>query len=637
MLQAIGASQGAVKNILFTSTVPIVNGIALAKPDYYYGARPEQIHSGIRDDLSKCIIPSKHTHLPAVPNFFLEAKGPDRSGAEGLRQACHDGAIGARAIQSLRSYGQSNPVYDNNAYTISSTYHLGQLKMYSHTVSQPKGPGTRPEYYMHQLNAYSMTGNKDAFLQGATAFKNAMELTEEHRNTAILHANERAQTIDNEDGGEDRGEDEEVEDDQVYHTPPATTDIHESESSDENFSSGPESSPADPQANNDDTPDPKPFEFKSNHGNGIDSNKMDVDSAPAQPSGKRNSLFGMYGKFAPSPSASRKPFNDALEKRIHKRRRRAQDFSVSKEIVLYKLTKRSPSKTLRPKAKNQQQEQANEGLLTRIFTFLTTYPSAPAIIAKYLQILSNVFIFTCVFYLLFSAVATIRNDIDRLADETVSEILAEMSTCSRNYIENRCAADTRLPALETVCSNWEICMQRDPNAVKRARLSARTLADILNGFVEPISWKTMAVMFAGLVLVLLVTNGTFTLYRRQYEHNHPPPIYWPQSGPGQLHPTGISPDRTPVTRSNLGQEALEGSGNDGVWWEMQVCHMQLQWQNKRDGGVPRPAWSWAGQMEGQRPKQQLCSPRARHSALGGGLKPVAPLAGNILKAVATTR
>ncbi|RMZ88105.1 hypothetical protein DV736_g4666, partial [Chaetothyriales sp. CBS 134916] len=245
------------------------------------------------------------------------------------------------------------------------------------------------------------------------------------------------------------------------------------------FSSGPESSPADQPAQNDDTPDSKPFEFKSNNSN----NGNLIDSSAAKSGGKRNSLFGMYGKFAPSPSAQRKPFNDALERRIHK-------------------------------------QEHEEGLLTRIFAFLTTYPSAPAIIAKYLQILSNVFIFMCVFYLLYSAVSTIRSDIDRLADETVSEILAEMSTCSKNYVENRCAADTRLPALETVCSNWEICMQRDPNAVKRARLSAHTLADILNGFVEPISWKTMGVMFAGLVLVLLVTNGTFTLYRRQYEQSH---------------------------------------------------------------------------------------------------------------------
>ena len=144
MLNAVGASSGAQKNVLFTSTQPITDGIALAKPDYYYGAQPEQIHPHVRNELSKHIIPSNHTHLPVVPNFFLEAKGPDGSAAVARRQACHNGAMGARAMQSLRSFGQSEPVYDNNAYTISTTYYEGQLKMYGHSVAQPKGPGHGP-------------------------------------------------------------------------------------------------------------------------------------------------------------------------------------------------------------------------------------------------------------------------------------------------------------------------------------------------------------------------------------------------------------------------------------------------------------------------------------------------------------
>jgi hypothetical protein len=32
------------------------------------------------------------------------------------RQACYDGALGARGIHSLQSFGTSKPVYDNNAY-----------------------------------------------------------------------------------------------------------------------------------------------------------------------------------------------------------------------------------------------------------------------------------------------------------------------------------------------------------------------------------------------------------------------------------------------------------------------------------------------------------------------------------------
>jgi len=214
MLKAMGASQGAQKNILFTNTEPIMAGIAQAKPDYYYGAQPKQIHSDVRNELSTHIIPFNHTHLPTVLNFFLKAKGPDGSAAVARRQACHNGAIGVRAMQSLHLYGQSELGYDNKAYTISSTYHEGQLKMYSHSVAQPNGPGTQLKYYMHQLNTWGMTDNKDAFLQEATAFKNAEDLTEKYRNAAIARANETAaQTIrEEEDEGKDNEDEEETDD-----------------------------------------------------------------------------------------------------------------------------------------------------------------------------------------------------------------------------------------------------------------------------------------------------------------------------------------------------------------------------------------------------------------------------------------
>ena len=216
MLEAMGASDGAFKNILFTNIDPITDNIAYAKPDYYYGAQPEQIHQDVRDQLSKNIVPSKHSHLPTVPNFFLEAKGPDGSLPEARRQALHDGAIGARAMQSIQSYGKSEPVYDNNAYTISSTYQNGLLQIYSHYTSQPHGHRKRPEYYMHRLGAYAMMNSIETFLDGAKAFKNARDLTTEHRNAAIVRANEiLAQTIPGEeDEDEEETEEEEEEEEE---------------------------------------------------------------------------------------------------------------------------------------------------------------------------------------------------------------------------------------------------------------------------------------------------------------------------------------------------------------------------------------------------------------------------------------
>jgi hypothetical protein len=119
-------------------------------------------------------------------------KGPDGSAAVAERQACYDGALGARAMHSLQSYGQDKPTYDNNAYVITSTFHNGQLKMYTSHPAQPNGPGTQPEYYMTQINGWSMTGNAESFRQGVTAFRNAGDWTKEKRADAIKLANERA-------------------------------------------------------------------------------------------------------------------------------------------------------------------------------------------------------------------------------------------------------------------------------------------------------------------------------------------------------------------------------------------------------------------------------------------------------------
>jgi hypothetical protein len=296
------------------------------------------------------------------------------------------------------------------------------------------------------------------------------------------------------------------------------------------FSSPADSSPAE-QADNEETPDAKPYEFTS---------------TSAKPATKRNSLFGMYGRFAPSPG--RKPYNDALERRIHKRRRRAQNFDSQTALVRRasddtssdeadQLTQTTDKRTLSNPQRYQCQEQDQpQSWLRSCFTFITSFPDAPVIIANYLQIFFNFAIFSSVLYMLYSFYKTIQADVDRTSDEAMAEVLSEMAQCSRNYIENQCGADARLPALEAICSNWELCMNRDPAAVKRAKLSAYTFAEIVNSFFEPISLKTMAFASILVILSIAVNNVTFTLFRRQYESHHQNPnTFNPQY---QLHPSG---------------------------------------------------------------------------------------------------
>ena len=168
------------------------------KPDLYWGARPEQIDRRVRQDLNHQIVPSTKDTYPAAPNFFLEAKGPDGSAARKTMQACYGGAIGARAMHALQGYGQAEPTYDNKAYTYSSTYHDGQLRMYSHHLTKPSSPGESPQYYMSQLDSYALTGNVNNFRQGVGAFRNARDLAREERDILIDQANAvaRAQSAD---------------------------------------------------------------------------------------------------------------------------------------------------------------------------------------------------------------------------------------------------------------------------------------------------------------------------------------------------------------------------------------------------------------------------------------------------------
>ena len=94
-------------------------------------------------------------------------------------------------MHSLLSYGENKSVYDNKAYTITSIYNDGQLKMYTSHPTQPTSSGGRPEYCMTQLNTWGMTGNAETFRQGVTAYRNARDWTKEQRDEAINQANER--------------------------------------------------------------------------------------------------------------------------------------------------------------------------------------------------------------------------------------------------------------------------------------------------------------------------------------------------------------------------------------------------------------------------------------------------------------
>lgn len=148
----------------FGNLDPLIAGPPVAaNPDLCYGARPEQLNRHIREQLINHIVPSTMEDKPKAPNCYLEVKGLEGSAAVARRQACYNGAIGARGMLSLHSYGKKRMIYDNRAYTINSTYYDGMLKMYATHVTLPTGAEKPPEYQMTYLGAWALTGSREQF------------------------------------------------------------------------------------------------------------------------------------------------------------------------------------------------------------------------------------------------------------------------------------------------------------------------------------------------------------------------------------------------------------------------------------------------------------------------------------------
>jgi hypothetical protein len=132
---------------------------------------------------------------------------------------------------------------------------------------------------------------------------------------------------------------------------------------------------------------------------------------------------------------------------------------------------------------------------SEFFSMLEAHPNVPAILSWWAQLVVNLSLFSLAVYVVFGFVSAIRGEFEQAAQEMSDTILADMAVCTKSYVDNDCGRPSRAPALETICENWERCMNRDPAKVGRAKVSAHTMAIIINSFIDPISWKAIVSIF----------------------------------------------------------------------------------------------------------------------------------------------
>lgn len=174
-----------------------MTGGATTQPNPYLfdGALLGDVDAGIREKLDGQIIPSKNARVPVVPKFFLEAKTFSGVPAVAWRQACWDGAHGARAIHALQNVEHEyeeegyQEIFDGNAYTYSATFCGGVLEVFAHFVTPSRASDGQREYHMTLLASISMKDSVTRFIEGASILRNATDLAKLQRDSIIRTAN----------------------------------------------------------------------------------------------------------------------------------------------------------------------------------------------------------------------------------------------------------------------------------------------------------------------------------------------------------------------------------------------------------------------------------------------------------------
>ncbi|KAK9237995.1 Di-sulfide bridge nucleocytoplasmic transport domain-containing protein [Lipomyces kononenkoae] len=183
---------------------------------------------------------------------------------------------------------------------------------------------------------------------------------------------------------------------------------------------------------------------------------------------------------------------------------------VKKTTVLRSPRKVSSSRTAPSPRKPSRTLVESDSRNASLLAFLSRHDNLPFVFASYLQLIFNVFLVLVMLYLIMSFVLMIRHDISRKIEEYTNEAAVKIAQCTKDYLVNGCMPESRVPAIEEVCTMWQNCMNRDASDIGRARVSAQTVAEIVNSFIEPVSYKTMMFVLVLLFGSLYVANSKVT-------------------------------------------------------------------------------------------------------------------------------
>jgi hypothetical protein len=214
-IQAMGISFGEMMNLTEYS-------VRTPTPDLYDGIDKDEINPIIKarqfanDSMNNTLFPvnldpaeheADEQAAPVAPNFFVQYSLEENIS---VKQAAHHGAYGAHAMNTLRTIANdSQPIFDNNAYTFTVIFHRGRLSIWAHFVRKPPAGDYMLDYVPYLVvNDVDMMRNRENFERGVRFFRNARRLAERYRTELVDAANRHVNPARNTPGASDENDGE---------------------------------------------------------------------------------------------------------------------------------------------------------------------------------------------------------------------------------------------------------------------------------------------------------------------------------------------------------------------------------------------------------------------------------------------
>ncbi|KAL0223871.1 hypothetical protein P9112_003261 [Eukaryota sp. TZLM1-RC] len=139
----------------------------------------------------------------------------------------------------------------------------------------------------------------------------------------------------------------------------------------------------------------------------------------------------------------------------------------------------------------------------------------PVVISGYIRLVFNIFCLICLIAALVVFFFALRGDITLRTARSMESLLQEIAQCEKDFVESNCATiKSGGAALSALCHQWQLCMNRDPSKIEITSISVKAVAEAVNSFVEPITYKTM-VFVALLFFIILIGSNCILGFQRK--------------------------------------------------------------------------------------------------------------------------